>query len=125
MTLKNYEEIVKISRYSESDWINYRIRSNYYFDYENTKRRLERNLKNYKQWINGNIEKKKELESDNGKKKFLDKRNKEIENRIKNNNEFLKRKITIKLQDGYYERDFSECENLRMNAPITFDNKWK
>ena len=117
--------IKEIEQYNEKQWSRYRAKSDYYIDYERTKRRLERGIKDNNRWLNSYKREYESLKTEHGKSKFIKEKVIELAAIEKKFSNFSKQKLKVKIQNDDYERLFARCEKIRKKSPITFDNKWK
>ena len=117
--------IKKLDQYNEKEWSRYRATSDYYIDYERTKRRLERGVKDNNRWLADYIRRDKHLKTESGKSQFIKNKANELSVIEKKFSDFSKQKLKVKIQNKNYEKLFAQCEKIREKSPITFDNKWK
>ena len=101
----SYDEAVEWAKDTESERFSKRIKSDFFEDYDKTKKRLENLLYFHRSMI---------LMYET-----------ELDTKSKENKKFLKNKIDIKLQKRFYEQYFQTCEKQREESPILFDKKWK
>jgi len=112
------------AKYSETELQDKRIKSDFYEDFNATKKNLEGKIISHKGWAKGADNKLEKLKNKGEKlvnsdmEKFRDKMK-------KRQKKFLNSSLKTKLERNTYEKYFILCEKRRTESPIMFDKKWK
>lgn len=112
------------AKYSETELQGKRIKSDYYKDFNATKKNLEGKIISHKAWAKGadndleKLKNKGEKLVNSDMEKFRDKMK-------KRQKKFLNSSLKTKLERSTYEKYFILCEKRRTESPIMFDKKWK
>ena len=117
----SYDEAVEWAKDTESERFSKRIKSDFFEDYDKTKKRLENLLSFHRSMILMYETELSNLNEAGFNKNLAEK----LDTKSKENKKFLKNKIDIKLQKRFYEQYFQTCEKQREESPILFDKKWK
>lgn len=119
-----YYTAVAWAKYSESELEGKRLQSDFYKDFNATKKNLEGKIISNKGWAKG---------ADNDLEKLKNKGKKLVNNDMekfrdkmkKRQKKFLNSSLKTKLERNTYEKYFILCEKRRTESPIMFDKKWK
>ena len=117
-------EAKELLKADETELLNKRKRSRFFYDYEKTKNYFENNIRIHTGFINKLSNELNRFVVD-GEQKFNDALEATLNFKKKGQNKFLKKKLEDKLQNSSYEKYFILCEKRRSQSPIMFDEKWK